>query len=142
MAIYNENGEVVKQFFDKEDCLYNFPRLVQYKDKAKLIVSDGDNKVDIYSLPGTIPNNIQENVGKSTSMQPPFPNPSHSIVNLPYKLEQGQSSKMRIFNINGQLIETKNIDATFNVIKLNVESYKSGTYIYEYNGISNKFIVR
>jgi hypothetical protein len=36
----------------------------------------------------------------------------------------------------------KNIDAAFNVIKLNVESYKSGIYIYEYNGISNKFIVK
>jgi hypothetical protein len=143
-AIYNENKELIKRFDGVRNFFYvwNYMHpIAQYQSKAKLIIHYAD-KVEIYSLPGTMPNNIENNFGKPTTFSPPYPNPSYSYINLPYKLEEGQTSVMRIFNMNGQLIEAKNIDATFNVIKLNVESYKSGVYIYEYNGVSNKFIVK
>ena len=138
IAIWNENGEIVRKFDNV--AWYSYPKVVQYQNQAKLIIHYLD-KAEIYSLPGTIPNNIIESTGKSVAILPPYPNPSYSFVNLPYKLETGQTSVMSIYNINGQLIERKRIDAFFDVIKLNVENYKSGVYIYEYNGILNKFIV-
>jgi len=138
IVIYNENGEIIRKFSDVS--LYSWPKVAQYHNQAKLVIQYAD-KAEIYSLPGTIPNNISENTGKSFSTLPPYPNPSYSYVNLPYRLDAGQTSIMSIYNINGQLIEIKNIDAYFNVIKLNVENYNAGVYIYEYNGISNKFIV-
>ena len=139
MVLINENGEIIHKF-DKVGGNYN-PQVVQYQNKTKLIIGYKNEKAEIYSLPGTIPNNIIESTGKSVAILPPYPNPSYSFVNLPYKLETGQTSVMSIYNINGQLIERKRIDAFFDVIKLNVENYKSGVYIYEYNGILNKFIV-
>jgi len=136
--IFNENGEIIRKFDNVS--WYSNPQVIQYQNQAKLIIPYID-KTGVYSLPGAIPNSISENTDKSFSILPPYPNPSYSFVNLPYKLEVGQTSVMSIYNINGQLIERKKIDAFFDVIKLNVENYKSGVYIYEYNGISNKFIV-
>lgn len=141
VAIYNENEQLIQKFDGAIHITYlDNPMIFQYQNSAKLIISYTD-RTEIYALPGSLPNNIIEGVSKSL-VNPPFPNPSSSVINLPYLLEQGQSSVMRIFNMNGQLIEIKNIDSTFDKIRLNIESYKSGIYIYEYNGVSNKFIVK
>ena len=48
---------------------------------------------------------------------------------------------MRISNIQGQLVELKQIDYVFDKIILNVSNYSKGVYIYEVNGVSNKFVV-
>ena len=94
---------------------------------------------EIYSLPGNMPNSITKFNSPNTQM--PYPNPINTIINLPYILNDGQTSIMSIFNSNGQLIEQKQIDSVFDKILLNVESYQHGVYVYEYNGISNRFIV-
>lgn len=70
-----------------------------------------------------------------------FPNPCSTIVNLPYKLEDGETASMNIYNAAGKLVDTKQIESKCNVVTLNVENYRKGLYIYEVNGISNKFIV-
>jgi len=70
-----------------------------------------------------------------------YPNPANTTITLPYQLKQGEKSAMHIYNINGQLVETKQVDYVFDKILLNVSSYASGTYFYEVNGVSNKFIV-
>jgi hypothetical protein len=62
-------------------------------------------------------------------------------ISLPYKLQQGETSVMRILNTNGQLIETKNIGSDFEQIQLNVSNYRKGMYIYEVNGVSQRFVV-
>lgn len=87
-----------------------------------------------------IPSGISQPLPSNT--QSAYPNPSNSIINLPYKLNQGETSVMRIFNMNGQLIETKRIDYVFDKIMLNVSNYAKGTYIYEVNNVSNRFIVQ
>ena len=94
---------------------------------------------EIYSLPGSIPSSISKL--ESLNMLPAYPNPTRAIINLPYVLEKGQTAVMRIYNINGQLSDQKEIDSSFDRILLNVESYHPGIYFYEYNGITNKFIV-
>ena len=86
-----------------------------------------------------MPNNVSEL--KISDVQSSYPNPSKTIINLPYSLEKGQSAIMKIYKTNGQLIEQKLINSTFNKIRLNVNSYQSGVYIYEFNGISKKFVV-
>jgi len=140
MVLINENGEILHKF---ENIGGNYStQVVQYQNKTRLIIGYKNERAEIYSLPGKIPNNISENNSNIPSILSPFPNPSYSFINLPYKLEAGKTSVMNIYNINGQLIEKKKIDAFFDVIKLNVENYKSGIYIYEYNGISNKFVVK
>ena len=141
MKLYNENQEVIKDFGDR---YYAF--LILGNGYSKLLTRNINFSSqpyiyidDIYSLPGNMPNSIS--TLKPTTLQPAFPNPASITVNLPYALENGQRSIMRIFNSNGQLIEQKQIDSAFNMIILNVESYPSGIYLYEYNGVSNRFIV-
>jgi hypothetical protein len=143
MILYDENASVIKDF-----GTYNYfaqPYVVSNGNTSKLLIKGisanaNSQFVDqIYSLPGS-PANIISNF-KFSNVQPAFPNPSNSIVNLPYKLENGQETTMNIYNSNGQLIEQKIIDSTFDRIVLNVQSYKQGIYIYSYNGISNRFIV-
>ena len=70
-----------------------------------------------------------------------YPNPAKTTINLPYRLKQGETSVMNIYNANGQLMETKKIDFVFDEIQLNVSGYTKGIYFYKVNGVSNKFIV-
>lgn len=141
IVIYDENATVIKDF-----GTYNFnvyPGLTDYNGgKTKLIIINNYSRpriFEIYSLSGTMPSNVSEL--KMSNAQPPFPNPAKSIINLPYVLDKEQTTIMRIYKMNGQLIEQKQIDSTFDRIQLNVASYESGIYIYEYNGISKKFTV-
>jgi hypothetical protein len=148
IKLYNDNGTIVKDF-----GTYNYmgagARIISKGGINQLLI-DGDLLTSLnpykyqyvyqlYSLPGSMPNNVSEL--KISDIKSAYPNPSKTIVNLPYELAKGQTSTMRIFNINGQLMEQKQIDSEFDKIRLNVNSYKSGTYLYEYNGISKKFIV-
>ena len=96
-------------------------------------------ETEIYSLPGNPPSDISS--PRVISYQSPFPNPANSIITLPYQLRQGEMSVMHIFNLNGQLIEKKQVDSIFDKILLNVSNYVKGTYLYEVNGVSKKFIV-
>ena len=70
-----------------------------------------------------------------------YPNPSHSMITLPYRLTKEQCSEMHIYNINGQLIKTIPIGPHFNEVVVDVSSFPSGMYIYEYERKTNKFIV-
>jgi hypothetical protein len=143
ILIYDENASIIKDF-----GTYNYfaiPYIITKGSLSKLLIKGGSKNsssqfVDqVYSLPGSPANKI--NNLKSSNMQPPFPNPSNTFINLPYKLENGQNTTMSIYNSNGQLIEQKQIASTFDKILLNVNSYQSGIYFYEYYGITNKFIV-
>ena len=94
---------------------------------------------DIYACGGNV-TNVNQNK-KEVSMSA-YPNPAISFINLPYELNEGETSTMNIYDINGRLIEQKPIGYHFNNIVLETSDYKAGTYIYEYNGKSNRFIVQ
>ena len=103
-----------------------------------------DGVTEIYSLPvkpSTV--SIGDNVAISGNynVQQPYPNPAKTAISLPYQLKQGETSVMHIYNNNGQLMETKQIDYVFDKILLNVSGYAKGIYFYEVNGVSNRFIV-
>ncbi len=93
----------------------------------------------IFLLDGIVPNNIMNKNIQEVSN--PYPNPANDIINLPYSLNKGKVSSMKIFNSNGLIIEQKQIDSYFNRIMLNVSNYTSGVYFYEYEGKTNSFIV-
>ncbi len=72
----------------------------------------------------------------------PYPNPTTTLINIPYQIEKGTVSTINIYNINGQFIESYNIGGDFEMITIDVNNYAKGIYVYEYNGISNKFVVQ
>jgi hypothetical protein len=137
IILYNENLNVIKDF----GAFNGAPNIniINNLNNGTKLVFDGSDCTKIYSLPGSQPNNVRDL--RSAYVRNAFPNPSKTIVNLPYSLQKGEVSIMRIYNLSGKLIDKKQIDSEFDKILLNVDSYQSGTYIYEYNGISKKFIV-
>ncbi len=140
IIVYDENTTVIKDF-GTGYC--DYPTIINSNTgKSKLLLyrySLSNSTTEFYSLTGSLPNNVPEL--KVRNIQTAFPNPSKTTINLPYSLENGQASTMRIYKINGQLKDQKQIGSTFDKIILNVDSYESGTYIYEYNGVSKKFVV-
>ena len=140
LRLFNENGMLLKDFGNRY-----YPQIFQSNGKLKILIytsfadENGDYFTDIYSLPGNL--DIVSTSRSSVEPAYAYPNPAKTVVNLPYTLENGQTTMMNILNSNGQLIETKIIDSNFGQILLNVSSYRPGIYIYEYNGISNRFVV-
>jgi hypothetical protein len=139
--IYDEDGKVLLNIDDVGDLdiLIHMTSNNQYR----LVITNWseNRKTDIYSLPGVFSTSNAKLVPMSQSLQPPYPNPSNTTITLPYKLQSGETSVMRILNINGQVMETKRIGSDFEQIQLNVSNYRKGMYIYEVNGVSNRFVV-
>jgi len=78
---------------------------------------------------------------RTESIQPAYPNPSRELIHLPYSLEPGQVSEMKIFDMKGELIRTIKIGSHFNRVTINTSTYKPGMYIYRYENKSGKFMV-
>lgn len=143
--LQNQDGGVIKDF-GFGNYLYGYPYLHVANNKLRFnifrsLYNGGSTLVrttEIYSVPGTPTSGSGNRVNESL---PPYPNPASSVITLPYKLEQGEISVMNIYNMSGQLIDTKLIDAVFDKILLNVSGYTKGMYIYEVNGVSNRFVV-
>lgn len=98
--------------------------------------------VNIYALGGNYNPSTMITYTQPRGFPNPYPNPSRNTVTLPYTLQPGETSQLRVYNMNGQLLETFHIGSDFDKILLNVSNYPKGTYIYTYNGVSKKFVVQ
>lgn len=95
----------------------------------------------IYSCGGNA-TRITENSNINKKASDAYPNPATEYVNIPYELNEGETATIKIYDVNGKQIDQKQIGFHFNNIKLDVSNYRPGTYIYEYNGKANRFIVQ
>jgi hypothetical protein len=145
IRIYDEDGKVIKDFGNANSFSSNVIKLSngQYKLWLQKSTHNGSNpttyKTEIYSLPGDVSiSAIKEGVNEYSA---PYPNPSNNIVHIPYQLKKGEVSLMRIYNMQGQLLEEKQVDYAFNEILLDVSTYEKGVYVYVVNGVANRFTV-
>ena len=145
IRIYDENQTLIKDFgyFDFDiDTWYTLHYTSDNKWRLSFVEWDYNNdicKTDIYSLPGTATG--VKSLQNKSMLSSPYPNPTNATITLPYQLKQGETSVMRIYNVSGQLLETKQIDSMFEKVLLNVSRYARGVYFYEVNGVSKKFVV-
>lgn len=130
--ILNEDGEVL---FMEEGLLISY--LYKTSDELRFEISNSyDNEnIEVYATKGTF--SADEMV---VSTQSPYPNPARFTIALPYTLD-GKAAEMHIYDSQGRLIDTKMLSPDSDRLHLNVSGYVPGLYIYEYNGVSNKFIV-
>jgi len=141
VIIYNEDGDVIKNI-TKNGYTITVPEpiVIQENDLYKLLIvgmNAQQRQTDVYSLPGTYELVEEQNYVSNLNC---YPNPAKDIVTLQYNINKGMTSVMNIYDINGVLIETKNVGGDFNEIHLDVTNYPSGIYIYECNGNTNRFI--
>lgn len=140
--VIDETGAVIKDIPNRA-----FAGVVATSSNTfKLIVNDNNMIRDIYSLPGILSNLGLPNDGELGQVGLSFPNPSNQFITLSYDLSVSNTAGiMNIYNLNGQLIESFNVDNSFNNILLDISNYSNGTYRYSLtvNGIestSNSFI--
>lgn len=145
--IINEDGQIINNLG------YNYMTFcmgfINVNDQIKMILMkyhQNNNSTitysySVYSCYGNYsPNNAIQSFSNLVSK--PYPNPAVNTINLPYKLEPGNTSVIKIYNMNGQMIDSFKIGCDFEAITIDVSHYAKGVYTYEYNGISNKFIVQ
>ena len=136
IKIITEDSKVLfENVFDGESCV----NIRKHGDNYKLAIS-AKNKTYIYSCPGngkvtTSVENVPAKVKRNA-----YPNPATDLVTLPYEVEDATS--MKIYDMQGKLIERKFLDKNKQELQLNVKNYTSGMYFFEVNGESNSFVVK
>ena len=154
LQIIDEEGKVVQDItWDSKYGICRNLKIIKVGNKYKLLLSteyqtnwnaetmgcDTYYYVLVYSCPGngettTSVENVPAKVKRNA-----FPNPATEIVTLPY--DANGATSMKIYDMQGKLVERKFLDKTKQELQLNVKDYPSGMYFFEVNGESNSFIV-
>lgn len=109
----------------------------------KMMLSNYNNTVEVYSLPGILPSGwLKEPIGSNNAnLSYPFPNPSSNSTRVEYKLPNGvRSGEVIFYNLNGTEVKRYKVDNTFDSLSLNNSDLTSGTYFYHLitpNGVSS-----
>ena len=145
ITIFDENNKIVNELklderlTEIEYCVAKIGN--QYKFMITGWIDDNSsNQVTyIYSCPGNgeTATNVQ-NVSAKVKRNA-YPNPASDLVTLPY--EANGATSMKIYDMQGKLVERKFLDKNKQELQLNVKNYPSGMYFFEVNGESNSFIV-
>ena len=140
IIILNERGELVKEFAEEIDKV----AVRKVGNKYKLICAYtrnyGDEKTYVYSLPGNGEATTSVQNVPAKAKRNAYPNPASEIVTLPYEADDATS--MKIYDVQGKLVERKFLNENEQELQLNIKDYTSGMYFYEVNGESNSFIVK
>lgn len=154
LQIIDEDGKVLQEItWDDKYGRYVDLVLIKVGNKYKLLLYTQNSifynddsmgyeiyyYVHIYSCPGngettTSVQNVPAKVKRNA-----YPNPATDLVTLPY--DANGTTSMKIYDMQGKLVERKFLDKSKQELQLNVKNYPSGMYFFEVNGESNSFIV-
>ena len=85
----------------------------------------------VYSLPGNLPMSGISMEGLE-KMKNPFPNPSSSMVTIPYRLPDGvNTGEIRLINELGGVMKVYKVDRTFNELLVQTADLPRGMYVYQ-----------
>lgn len=150
--IIDEDGNTIQKLTSDQnnvDEFYVGALLIKVANQYKLLIEEyyyryntNENSgeyVYVYSCPGngettTSVENVPEKVKRNA-----YPNPATDLVTLPY--DANGATSMKIYDMQGKLVERKFLDKNKQELQLNVKDYPSGMYFFEVNGESNSFIV-
>lgn len=136
IEILKEDGECIQRWGFENQC--PMVSLIKIADTYKFVI-EVPHATYIYSCPGngetsTSVENVPAKVKRNA-----YPNPANELVTLPY--EANGAISMKIYDMQGKLVERKFLDNNKQELQLNVKDYPSGMYFFEVNGESNSFIV-
>jgi len=109
---------------------------------VKMMLIKNDTEVNIYSLPGTLPNTCcNGNIFTGLEgFQPTdagaflknYPNPSSNQTTIEYQLPDNISScDLTVYDMSGREIKRYRVTNRFNNIKLDISEIPQGTYYYQ-----------
>lgn len=142
LHLVNQNGGLIKDF--GTSYMFMTSSYLHIADNefrfllTKLLI-EGMSQTEIYYVPGQVPSNSINRI--ETLSYPPFPNPSTTTIILPFELNNGMNNTLKIYNSNGQIIKSIQLEENTNKILLDVSGFSKGVFFYEVEGIRKKFIV-
>ena len=111
---------------DGESCFYN--------NHSGWLSGDGNYNTSIYKFTGNLPVGVQKITGELSQMRV-YPNPSSAEAILKVSSTSSASSgTIRIFDITGKEMETRNFLSSVPYIQLNAGNYSNGIYIIQMTG--------
>lgn len=140
IRLINENGIVLQEIANKDEAI-----IVKENDNSfKLIVSNSSSSMlypidyDVYSLPGTTLNIVQNQTSNYSLIG--FPNPTSNNITIVSSLKNGESGNLEVFDLNGKKVMEKLVTGNGSEINLELTNLNNGVYIYKLNGKINRFI--
>jgi hypothetical protein len=143
MWLINEDGTKLNDFgnaasFSANYDVYNGEKHLIIK---KTLINPTSYTTVIYSCSGSGSVSIAQ--PNNTELGAAFPNPTSSMVTLPYHLSSSNNTaKMHIYDMSGKLVKTISVGPHFSEVMVDVSSFPSGMYIYECEGKTSKFVVK
>lgn len=145
LYLYDEDGNVIFNF-GQVDYIYNYGLdevsdcFIETKEGFKMIlVKERDKIYDVYSFGVSSTSSLEL---QDTKINKAYPNPSNTILNIPCRLTKSNQAFLTIYDLSGGMVEKRQIDKNTNSLTLNISSYKPGIYMYEYENITQKFVVK
>ena len=145
LSLINENGTILQQYDNKSEAYIikgtsGTFKLITLSNPYTQVPAASNIYYDVYSLPGTTLNVLQNNSAENTFFG--FPNPTQHKISITNNLESGQNATLEVFDINGKKVMQKNVVGENGEINLDVKELSNGVYIYKLNGQTNRFIKR
>lgn len=139
IVVCNETGSILNDIDGADQIkVYSWDGGI-YKAIIRNINASGNTTgFTSYSLPGTIPCDLcgtglglAKNEVNGSGISEPMPNPTSGQTKLTFNLPEGtKTGEISIFNTNGQLIKTYQIDKTFGFITIDNSVLPAGMYYY------------
>jgi len=153
--IYNEDGNLlfcdtgavamIRVNFEQQQMpIYNT------SNGTKMILSCNNGNGQVFSLPGTLSESIQEANNlllAQSSISNAYPNPTNNSTQIDYKLPDGiNEGEIVFYDLQGNEVKRFKVDRTFTTLLISTSDIKAGTYYYqlqttEQNSEGKKLIV-
>jgi hypothetical protein len=143
LTLINENGTILQQYGNKSEAYIikgtsGAFKLITLSNPYSQVPTASNFDYDVYSLPGTTLNVLQNKSAENSFFG--FPNPTENRIAITNNLENGQNGVLEVFDVNGKKVIQKNVIGENSEINLDVTELSKGVYIYKLNGQTNRFI--
>jgi hypothetical protein len=129
-CIYNDDLQCL---FTSSELFYTIQKITLHATSAGYLLCLGDDRAipDYYALPGYQVEGTEIRSIRLLTLNHPYPNPATDYIDLPYTLpENTTTGVIRIYNMQGQLIQTSVVDGAFDYIRVSTSTLPAGNYIY------------
>lgn len=139
MLIINEDGNIIRQFGNEYYSSYQiFHDAVSNQNKFVISKGSGTNTItEIYALPTSSLTTLEVQTQKQNKLSA-FPVPTQKILNI---INPGNGgNNVQIYDMSGKKLLQKTFNSNEKSISIDVESFKTGVYLYTIGAQSSKFM--
>jgi hypothetical protein len=133
--VINEDGTIIfeklgESLIDENsiNMLEQIVSVVNTSVGTKLILFDMINQgYNVYALPGVLPAQVKKIKGDETEGKM-YPNPANNYFKYQYRLSEGKSGILFVYDNSGKTIRNAEVDGNFEDIYIDTTAFLSGTY--------------